>query len=77
MKALGWTMVVLLVIVSAFGLFNWWTEAQHDKSAYEYVQDEWGWFGGSEDETTEDTVNEDVVVEDEASQAVAIVSINF
>jgi hypothetical protein len=61
MKALGWTMVVLLVLVATVGLFNWWTEAQHDKSAYEYVQDEWGWFGGSDADAKE------VVIEDEAS----------
>ena len=70
MKALGWTMLVLLIIVSGVGLFNWWTEAEHDKSAYEYVQDEWNWFGGSEDE-------KEIVVEDETGTVEATASINF
>lgn len=67
MKALGWAMVGLLVLVATVGLFNWWTEAQHDKSAYEYVQDDWGWFGGADADAKE------VVIEDEASS----VTINF
>ena len=71
-SGLAWTMIVLLLVVSVAGLFNWWTEAQHDKSAYEYVQDEWGWFGASEDKTTED-----VVIEDESGEVEATASINF
>ena len=67
MKALGWAMVGLLVLVSVVGLFNWYTEAQHDKSAYEYVQEEWGWFGGSNE----------VVVEDATGEVEATASISF
>ena len=71
-SGLAWAMVLLLIVVSAVGLFNWWTEAQHDKPFYEYVQDEWGWFGGSED-----TTEEDVVIEDESGEVEATASIKF
>lgn len=70
----GSIIFVLLVVFCFWG----WTEIKHDKSAVEYVQDEWGWFNDKDaDSTNKTSIDDEVVVEDENGEVEATASINF
>lgn len=66
---IGGVVVFLLAVVSIFWIL---IEIKHDKSAVQYVQDEWGWFSDKDD-----TKTDEVVVDSDDGSTQAIATINF